>query len=219
MKTGQGEVMARAVIGCDGPGSVVRKHFRVRPRELLQGIIAIRNEKDSSDHVEIWLDRNICDGFLWRIPRGDSVEYGMLGGFVKFSQLEDFFKLTGPLEKRAGLIPIGPCKSYFDRAILVGDSAGQTKPWSGGGVIYGMTCAGHAVKTLKKALDANDFSEEALSSYEDAWKAELDKPICLGLMARELFKEMGQNQFLELFKKLASMDLNKLDMDFPVLGF
>jgi geranylgeranyl reductase family protein len=219
LSTNKGEFKAKAVVGCDGPSSVVRKHFKVRPHEILQGIIAIGKEPDKSRFVEMWLDRGICDGFLWRIPRGKSVEYGMLGSKVNFNQLEGFFGLAGNLEKRAGLIPIGPCKSSFERALLVGDAAGQTKPWSGGGVIYGLICANHAARTLSEALESNDLSEKRLAGYEKAWKAELDRPICMGMMFRELFKEMDEKQLGQLFDRFVSVDLNKLDMDFPVLGF
>jgi geranylgeranyl reductase family protein len=217
--TNKGEVKSKAVIGCDGPSSVVRKHFAVRPHEILQGIIAIEKKPSKSRFVEMWLDRGVCDGFLWRIPRGKSVEYGMLGSVVNFSQLEKFFGLERDLEKRAGLIPIGPCKSYFDRALLVGDAAGQTKPWSGGGVVYGLICAGHAAKALREAFARDDLSEKVLAGYEKAWKAELDRPICMGMMFRELYKDMDEKQLGQLFEKFAGRELNNLDMDFPVLDF
>jgi geranylgeranyl reductase family protein len=219
VRTDKGEVKASAVLGCDGPSSVVARHFRVQPMEMVQGVIEIESGKDDSDKVEMWVDREVCDGFLWRIPRGRSVEYGMLGSRVKFSGLEQFFRLGKDLEKRAGLIPIGPCKSYFGRALLVGDAAGQTKPWSGGGVIYGLTAAGHAARVMGKALKNGDLSEKALEDYEKAWKQDLWQPICTGMMARQVFRDMGNQDLQGLFEKLEKMDLNKLDMDFPVMGF
>jgi digeranylgeranylglycerophospholipid reductase len=219
IETSGGEVRARAVLGCDGPSSVVARHFRAGPRELLQGIMLIEGKRDSSGLVELWLDRDVCDGFLWRIPRGRSVEYGMMGSGVSFSQLERFFGVGKGLERRAGLIPIGPGKSYFDRTLLVGDAAAQTKPWSGGGVVYGLTAAGHATRTIREGFERGDLSEKALEGYEKAWRAELEGPISMGMMTRELYKGMDNRQAGELFERLAGMDLNSLDMDFPVLGF
>lgn len=219
LSTSRGDFRARAIIGCDGPSSVVRKHFGVKPPEMVQGIIAMTDERDDSDSVELWLERKLCDGFLWRIPRGRSVEYGMLGTGARFGDLEGFFRLGRGYKRSAGLIPLGGCRSYFERALLVGDAAAQTKPWSGGGVIYGLTCAGHVVRTLTAALEKEDLSEQALSVYEDAWRAELGRPISMGMMGRGLYKEMDEKQFSEVFRKLASQDLNSLDMDFPVFGF
>ncbi len=220
VSTSRSEVMARAVLGCDGPSSVVARHFgQRRPREMLQGVIILEKKPDRSGFVELWLDRKLCDGFLWRIPRGKSVEYGMLGSRAGFRQLEKFFGVGEGLEKRAGLIPIGPGKTYFDRTLLVGDAAAQTKPWSGGGVVYGLTAAGHAARTIRQALARNDLSEKALAGYEHAWRAELDRPIQMGMMARELYREMDNRQLGEFLDRLAGIDLNSLDMDFPALGF
>lgn len=219
LDTSGGPVRARAVLGCDGPRSVVARHFRSRPGELLQGVIAIEKKADRSKFVELWLDREVCDGFLWRIPRGRSVEYGMMGSRASFGRLEKFFGVGGGLERRAGMIPIGPGKSFFERSLLVGDAAAQTKPWSGGGVIYGLTAAGHAAQTLRGAFDRGDLSARALAGYEKAWKADFGRPIRMGLMARELYKRMGNRQLGFLLGRLSGMNLNRLDMDFPVPGF
>ena len=217
VKTTKGDFKSRALLGCDGPSSVVRRHFRVRPVETLQGVIAITPEPNSSDRVELWLDREVCDGFLWKIPRGKATEYGMLGSSVNLSQLQGFFRLKDIQKRRAGMIPVGPCKSFFERTLLVGDAAAQTKPWSGGGVVYSMTCAAHAASTLTHCLRAKELSEQALSCYEDAWKAELERPISMGMMGRELYREMDNRSLVKLMDSLKSMDLNSLDMDFPIL--
>jgi digeranylgeranylglycerophospholipid reductase len=219
VSTPKGVLRSRALLGCDGPSSVVRKHFGVKPHEMLQGIIVLTGQWDDSDFVELWLDRDICDGFLWRIPRGETVEYGMMGSRVKFDQLNSFFKSCDVIEKRAGLIPVGPPRTYFERTLLVGDSAGQTKPWSGGGVVYGLTCAGHAVKTLARCLESGDLSDKALSAYEKSWRAELGNPISMGMMGRELFKEMDNKKLGEFMDTLCGRDLSSLDMDFPAIGF
>ena len=220
LRTSDGEVKARSVVGCDGPGSVVRKHFRVKPPETLGGVMAVTDEKDSSDEVEIWADRDVCDGFLWRIPRGESVEYGMIGSGVKFIQLEKFFRLDPRnCSKGAGMIPTGGCKSYFPRALLIGDAAAQTKPWSGGGVIYNLICSKLAAQTLIKALGEGDLSEERLSGYEDAWKKEIGRSISMGMMGREIYKEMDNAHLKSYMKSLAKQDLNKLDLDRPEFSF
>ena len=66
-------------------------------------------------------------------------------------------------------------KTFFPRTLLVGDAASQVKPWSGGGVIYGFTCAGIAADVIKKAIEENNFSEEFLEEYEIRWKRENKK--------------------------------------------
>jgi geranylgeranyl reductase family protein len=219
IRTDKGEFRSRALLGCDGPHSVVREHFGVKPHEMLSGLLIITNQPDKSSRVDLHLDRRISDGFLWKIPRGKTTEYGMLGSMVDFNQITRFFKLkSGDIVKRgAGLIPVGPCKSYFDHTLLVGDAAGQTKPWSGGGVVYGLTCAGHAARTLTSCLAKGDLAEKALASYEEAWKRDLERPISMGMMGRELYREMDNSQLARFMDSLKTMDLNSLDMDFPLL--
>jgi digeranylgeranylglycerophospholipid reductase len=216
VKTQGKEFKSRMLLGCDGPDSFVRNHFGIRPRESLRGLIAITKEKSDSDFVELWFDKSLLpDGFFWKIPRGESMEYGMLSKNAKFQGLENFFSLKG-YEKRAGLIPIGLQKTYFPRTLLVGDAAGQVKPWSGGGVIYGLTCAKIASDTIKKAFKERDFSEEFLKQYETLWRKNIGKNIILGLMFREFYKDMDSGDLERFFEKLKGRRLDELDMDFPI---
>jgi digeranylgeranylglycerophospholipid reductase len=215
LKAGREVFRSGMVLGCDGTGSVVRSHFGARPMETLKGLIALTSEKDCSGFVEIWFERNlVTDGFFWKIPRGQTTEYGMLSSGASFGRLERFFKLKS-YEKRAGMIPVGFQKTYFPRTLLVGDAASQVKPWSGGGVVYGMTCAKIASDVIKEAFKANDFSEGFLSRYETRWKEKIGRNITLGMMFREFFKEMGEDDLGRLFEEAGKKGLEWLDMDFP----
>jgi len=216
--TNRGEFKAKMVIGCDGANSVVRKNFGVQPKEIVNGLIAIVEKKDLSDFVDMWFDKElISDGFFWKIPRGHTIEYGALGNKITFRDLEKFFGLKN-YEKKAAFIPIGPCKSYFERTLLIGDAAGITKPWSGGGLIFGFTCANIARDIIFKAFDKNDFSEKFLKAYEKLWKEKIGKSIKFGLFARGIYKHMNNGQVNMAFGKMKYMKkLSGLDMDFPSL--
>lgn len=210
------ELESRMLLGCDGPNSVVRNHFKTSPSEVMKGLIAITKNRDVSRFVEIWFDKDAApDGFLWKIPRGATTEYGMLSGNASFRELEKFFRLK-QYEKRAGLIPIGLQKTYFPRTLLIGDAAGQVKPWSGGGVIYGLTCAGIACDVIGRAFEEKKFSEDFLREYEDRWRKEIEKQIKFGLMFRELYKDMGREDVENMFDKLSKKGSFDMDMDFPI---
>ena len=175
----------------------------------------------SSGFVDIWYNKDWTDGFLWKIPRGQTEEYGMLGSSPKFDDLEKFFNIKGKvkwIEKRAGSIPIGPTKTYFDRVLLIGDAAGMCKPWSGGGVIYSLTAAEIAAWTIKQAKDANDFSEKFLKKYEKGWKKSFGRQIKAGKVGMSVFKKMNNNQLNFAFSsmKRTRFLMNRLDMDFFV---
>jgi len=215
VNTDKGVFECEMVVGCDGANSIVAKGLCVRPREIIKGLIAIVRKKAHSRMVDLYFDKDrLRDGFFWKIPRGERLEYGMFGKDVKFEDLEKFFGLKR-YERYAGLVPIGPVKkSYFDRILLVGDAAGQVKPWSGGGVIYGLTCAKIASEVIEKAFRFNDFSEGLLKEYETRWKARVGKQIGLGLFLRRILKVSNNLQLDMLFRAGRFIDFGWMDMDF-----
>jgi geranylgeranyl reductase family protein len=216
--TSKGRFESRVLLGCDGANSVVRRHFCVKPKEFVNGLIAITKERDSSDHVDMYFDKGaLSDGFFWRIPRGETTEYGAFGKKATFKQLERFFGLKR-YDKRAAVIPTGPCKTYFNRTLLIGDAAGITKPWSFGGVIYGFLCARIASRVIFQAFRQKDFSEGFLKAYEKGWKKSIGRTIMMGMVMRAVFKRMSNRHIDILFSKFGGKRfLNRMDMDFPSL--
>jgi electron-transferring-flavoprotein dehydrogenase len=67
------------------------------------------------------------------------------------------------------------------RVFLLGDAAGQTKPFTGGGILYGMTAADHAARTIDPGRPAT------LARYESAWRDDLETEIRLGHWLRRAY--------------------------------
>ncbi|AZH26888.1 geranylgeranyl reductase family protein [Haloplanus aerogenes] len=176
----------RLVAGCDGPVSRVRREIGLpEPAETLHGVLAFDEEPDHGDFVDVHL--TVPRFFAWRIPRGDAgVEYGLAappGTDVteRFERLTDAYGAE-TTHRCSGAIPIGPPERVTsDRAFLVGDAAAQTKPFTGGGILYGMTAADHAVDTI----DPTDPS--TLDAYERAWRSDLRREIRLGHLIRRAY--------------------------------
>jgi geranylgeranyl reductase family protein len=217
VRTNKGTVKARLLVDCSGAMSIGARKLGARPEEMLNGLTAIVDKPDSGDFVEMWFDRKkLADGFLWRIPRGDSVEYGAIGKSVNFRQLESFFKIRD-YKKGAAPIPMGLVKTFGERMLLIGDSACQVKPWSGGGIIYGFTAAGIAADVVKKA--SGNYEESVLETYETGWRSSFGRNISLGMLMRAMFKEMKNSDIDRLFDKVGkSGALDSLDMDFPLFS-
>jgi geranylgeranyl reductase family protein len=213
VQTKGGKLRGEMVIGCDGPDSTVGKGFG--KKEMVKGLVGIVRGKDCSNRVDLYFDKKLLrDGFFWKIPRGETTEYGVWGEHVKFRDLERFFGLKG-YERFAGLIPVKPVKrTHSRRVLLVGSSAGQVKPWSGGGVIYGLTCAKIASSVIEKAFRFNDFSEGILKEYEREWKRRIGKQIGFGLLFRKFLKSSTDLQLDIAFRTGKLFDYGKLDMDF-----
>ena len=57
--------------------------------------------------------------------------------------------LGGPIEK-----------AYANGFLAIGDCASQVKPTTGGGVIFGLTCAKIAAETANEALQKGDVSSD-----------------------------------------------------------
>ena len=216
VKTNKGIFKADMLVGCDGANSVVARHFHSGPKRLLTGVIGITQEEDYSRNVEIIISKTAApSGFFWRIPRGRTTEYGMFSNKTDFAELEGFFRKRFQ-ERRAGLIPMGPGKTFFERTLLVGDAAGMSKPWSGGGVIYGLTAARIAAATIIQAFEQDDFSEGFLSRYEAGWKSAFGKQILTGMLGRRLFEGMGDFEVQACLKAMGLFGplINGMDMDF-----
>jgi digeranylgeranylglycerophospholipid reductase len=202
------------IIGCDGFNSVVARHFGMKPKESILGLIAIKEEENRSNFVDLWFDKDfVRDGFFWKIPRGKTTEYGAFGSGITFKSIERFFGVE-KYRRYAGTIPLGGVKnSHFERSLLVGDSAAQVKPWSGGGIVYGLYCSTVASSVVSDAFEKNDFSANALKGYE-TWRRKIGKNIALGMFWRRLLRRFSNSQLDLVFRLLGAMDLNWLDMDF-----
>ena len=197
---------------CDGPNSI-----DAGKRKTVNGLIAIANEADGSNGVDLFFDKKrISDGFFWKIPRGKTTEYGAWGSRVNFSDIERFFGISG-YEKHAGIIPVGPVKkSYSERRLMIGSSAGQVKPWSGGGVVYGLACSKIGAGVIKKAFDDNDFSENALKEYELKWRAKIGRQIRMGLIFRKFLERSNDFQIDAALRAGKLFRYGWMDMDFIV---
>ena len=93
LKTRGEKIKCKAVIGADGANSFVGGTLGAKPKEKIPGIISVVSEPNESEFVELFFDKMLTDCFLWKIPRGQSTEYGMWGLGSRFDLLEKFFKI------------------------------------------------------------------------------------------------------------------------------
>ncbi len=136
------------IVGCDGSFSQIRKALGQKPPKMRLAIQGFFRKNDSSDFVETWPTKA---GFLWKIPRGENTEYGIIEKPAASKNIFDDFLKKNDLKlenMKSAVVPRGFLMPKNDKVSLCGDAAGLVKPWSGGGVIWGLTAAGILLKNF-----------------------------------------------------------------------
>jgi digeranylgeranylglycerophospholipid reductase len=146
--------------------------------------------------------------FSWLEPLGDGTALaGLLcrkNAARHFEYFLEYLKGSGlilssdrPLYRGLSLAPLK--RTYADRLLVIGDAAGQVKPITGGGIYYGLKAADCAIEQIHHVFAHGDFSREALSGYQKAWKAEIGQDIRLGRMARRVYEKIDARRLESAF--------------------
>ncbi|MFH1657005.1 MAG: hypothetical protein ABH919_00915, partial [bacterium] len=157
-------------------------------------------QEDYSQQVNTW---PIASGFCWKVPRGKNIEYGAMGKIESVKEEFNRFFFQENISSRgkieAALIPQGFVLPNSENITLCGDAAGLTKPWSGGGVIWGLTAA---EILLKNFPDFRGYRSAAQNFFlPKIYKAKISIPLTYFL---------GNNLPFLLPKKISR------DNDFPL---
>jgi digeranylgeranylglycerophospholipid reductase len=178
--------LAKIVVDAEGiPSRILRQAGLPSPsRDMLVNAVEaeLENVKDiEPEVVEVFLGKDYAPGlYAWLIPKRDGkAKVGLAAKTGSSRELLQKLMRRHPVASkklRAARIlhtafhPIplgGPIpKTYSNGFLAVGDAASHVKPTTGGGVIFGMTCARVAAEVANDALRENDFSSGFLSAYQ-----------------------------------------------------
>ena len=90
----------------------------------------------------------------------------------------ELFASLEPIRMYGGTIPLAFApRSYGDNVLLVGDAAGQVKPFSGGGIYTSLVAARHAAISVREAFERDAFGAKSLAAYERRWKREIGREL------------------------------------------
>jgi geranylgeranyl reductase family protein len=207
------------VVDCEGAtGFLARSIMLPTPSEgVLNGVnVEVSGVKVEENMVEVWFGEELApDFFAWVAPTGEaSARCGLacskgdslirLEGFLR----ERFRRYESGGPRRWPVLTGGPVsKTYASGLLLVGDVAGQTKPTTGGGVIFGGLCAMEAVATIMDAYETGDFGD--LSSYERTWRSRLGKEFLSMLRLRRMMNKVSDDRMDRLFRSLKNAGLEE----------
>lgn len=184
--------------------------------------------------VEVFLGKDYAPGFYaWLMPKGDGkANVGLAAKIGNSRELLQKLMLKHPTAskklRRAKILQTsfhsitlgGSIPQIFSNGFLVvGDAASQVKPTTGGGVIFGMTCARVAAEVASEALRKNDVSQESLSTYqkrcEEIWGLDLN----VMLKIREMLDAMSDDKIDDAISFCAKFGLDKVLQKFEDIDF
>ncbi len=210
LKIESDEISSEILLDCSGYESYIRGGGAT-----LQGAQYIVYGKwFEKSTVEVYVDPKDAPGFFkWVIPlSSDIAKIGVAGnGINSFGVMDSFVKEKGAQAFRKAAAPViasGTVKNFVEgRIARAGDSAGQAKPTSGGGIYTGGFGGMLAGRAAAKATKSKDIG--ALKEYESGWKGEFGEEFKLQLYARNTFAKMDAKQLDQLIEMIAASDVPK----------
>lgn len=229
-------IESKVIVGCEGYNSLLSNHMgnvqsNFNASQLLVKISKenINRFRDSSkfseDYVDAYLREDILPGFLWMIPIGEDIyRVGLFSNDSHKKQnsiLDEFLNENFEyevIEKYKGFIPIFNEKNKLAdrRAVLIGDSAAQVKPTSGGGLLIAFDACKIASEHIYKAI--NEDNASYLVEYQDDFKDKYLKEFRYQFKVHKTLNMLSNDDFDYLFIKLKENGCEEListygDMD------
>lgn len=207
---------ARLLVLAGGPRFAFHERLDLGTSSLLWRSAHAELPGNSLGHAQVYLGRDVAPGaFGWAVPiYRCGMPYVRIGvnshsdapRYLRKLCEEKFPHLVPgeePLPYRSWVVPVLPSdRTYGDRVLAVGDSAGQVKPTSGGGIYYGMLSATDAADTAHEAFKRGRLTALGLSSYERRWRTRLGFDLKVGTLFRRLFARMADRDIDDLFRTL-----------------
>ena len=210
--TGQGSHRAKALVLAAGFGSHLPQQlgFGTVP-DHVAGVQAVV-ESRGIDQVEVQLGSDTAPGFFsWFVPT--SPGRALIGLLARRRPQEYLARLIAREKSKGRIIgvlnepaswgvPLRPLKrTYSDRVVVVGDSAGQVKPTTGGGIFYSLMAGEVAAQVLSAGLKSGDLSANQLRGYQNGWQDLLAHELEAGYSARRLYECLTDKQIGLLVKQ------------------
>lgn len=196
----------RIVIGADGAVSSVAKHFSMGAISRYVTTYKVEFETDIADPgiVSLFFDNKITPGlFGWMCPNSKSVlEVGVgidskMGNakaayekFIQQKKVRDAIDGARQLNGYASIIPSGMRERIVDErreALLVGDAAGQVKPTTGGGIIFG----GNAARIAAFSINEYILGSGTLDHYRKQFMEEYGLELALHSAINRFYSSVG----------------------------
>lgn len=211
------EIRAKYFVDATGPASSPRHGILPAAKYELEG------DWIREHVVEVFVDATKYPGFFsWVIPFGrHRAKVGAAGyGVSPFRALDDFLlgKASKILRKVSAPIYVGgPAPRFVEPGrILVGESAGQVKPTTAGGITTSVAGAVIAAKWVTQSVQKGDPG--LLEGYQKEWDGVFLKEMKTMLRLRAVFEKLSNADLEAVFSVMATpklvLRLSQADFDF-----
>jgi digeranylgeranylglycerophospholipid reductase len=220
---------ARVVAIATGFGSKLTETAGLgRPGDFVIGAQA--EVEAAVDEIEVYTGREVAPGFFaWLVPTSPPKALaGLLSRTTPREYLKKLLltlKTTGKIDHSDveigvhGITIKPPKKTYGQRLIVVGDTAGQVKPTTGGGIYFGLLSADIAISNLGRALEQGDLSARSLSGYQKEWQQQLGRELRICYRARRLYERLSDRQIDKIFDITIKSGADKALLEADELSF
>ncbi|HLN45002.1 MAG TPA: NAD(P)/FAD-dependent oxidoreductase [Candidatus Sulfotelmatobacter sp.] len=232
------KVPAKIVVDAEGVGSRLLKETdlsNVSRKKLVYSVEAeIENVQNiDRDTVEVFLGKDYASGFYaWIIPLLDeTAKVGLATNVGNPKVLLQKLMAKHPVASKQFIrarirritfhsIPLSGIiqKAYTDGFLAVGDAASQVKPTTGGGVIFGLTCAQIAADVASEAINKSNVSSNFLQQYQKRCIDKLGFDFRVMLQVRKFLDSLSDEKLdhaINVFNRLgvdkALSDVEEID--------
>jgi geranylgeranyl reductase family protein len=222
VRVGEETIQAKYLVDATGPSSAPRR-----------GIIPAAKYEIEADWirertVEVFMDAVKYPGFFaWVIPFAPGrAKVGVAGrGISAFKALDEFLSSRPYKLLRRVPAPIyvgGPTATFIKgRRVLVGESAGQVKPTTAGGIMTSIAGAVICARWMGDAIQLRD--SELLKEYQPDWESRFLKEMKNMLRLRGVFEKLSNDDLDKLLSAVATpklvSKLSQSDFDFHATAF
>jgi digeranylgeranylglycerophospholipid reductase len=200
------DIESNIIVAADGVESRIGKWAGINTTLKLKDLetccqYTLTNIDCKDKFCDFYLGKEIAPGgYIWVFPKGKDVAnvgIGILGSLSESGMakrlldrfIENSPRLSSgePIRFLTGAVPVAnPIETVRDNLILIGDSARQVDPITGGGLTHCLEGGKIAGETIAGAVEKQDFSKDYLSNYEKGWKDAFGKKIKRNYMVKEI---------------------------------
>ena len=231
--------LAKIVVDAEGISSRLLRQAGLSAHNHDKFVYAVEAEVENVKEVElnavdVFLGKTFAPGFYaWLIPKRDGT--AKIGLATRSGNPRDFLqrlmskhpaaseKLGKAKITRQAFHSIslgGPIpKSFSNGFLAVGDAASQVKPTTGGGVIFGLTCAQIAAQVALESLQKNDASSNLLETYQRRFGKVLDFDFKVMLRIRRFLDSLSDEKIDEVLRFCTKIGLAKALEDIEEIDF